>query len=71
MLQSYDRSNSHPQKSSIPARVIAETPLHRVETYGLPLPVQVNEIISAAGESMFFKKLKRLYIVNRVDSKIM
>ena len=38
-------------RSSIPTRVLEETLLHRVETYGLPLPVQVNEIIVAATES--------------------
>ncbi|XP_028398502.1 nuclear pore complex protein Nup133-like [Dendronephthya gigantea] len=42
-----NRSGTHSQKPSIPARVIEETPLHLVETYGLPLPVQVNEVAAA------------------------
>ncbi|XP_046848153.1 LOW QUALITY PROTEIN: nuclear pore complex protein Nup133-like [Xenia sp. Carnegie-2017] len=45
------RLNSRTPKSVISTRVINENSLHRVETYGLALPVQVNEIIGSSSGS--------------------
>lgn len=48
VLISILRLNSRTPKSVISTRVINENSLHRVETYGLALPVQVNEIIGSS-----------------------
>ena len=63
-------------KSVITAQVLEETPHHRIETFGLPLPVQVSEILAnqeskinflachlAAFESNF-KKISGFLVIN-------